>query len=85
MKSVNPEEVHSLVDSARSWHASGNRTQDDLHDIRLMEPSYWIARIFEVAAFWNLVEKDKYFRTHPDMDDGFGGVPLAFRNIHDLD
>ena len=31
-KSVRPEDVNSLVDSARSWYATGNRRQDDLHE-----------------------------------------------------
>ena len=78
-KSGKPEDVNSLVDSARPWHATGNSRQDDLHDIKLMEIPFWTARICEVAAFWNLVEKGEYFRTHPDMDDDFGGVTLACR------
>ena len=41
-----------------------------------MDIQYWTARICEAAVFWNLVE-GKYHRTHPDMDDGFGGVTLA--------
>ena len=44
-KSVNPEQVNSLVDSARSWYASGNRAQDDLHDIQLMDIPHCTARI----------------------------------------
>ena len=56
-KSVKPEEVNSLADSARSWYATGNSRQDDLHDTRLMEIPYWTARICEVATFWKLVEK----------------------------
>ena len=76
-KSVKPEDGNCLVDSARSWYAAGNSRQDDLHDIRLMDILYWTARICEAAAFWNLVENGKYHRTHPDMDEGFGGVRLA--------
>ena len=50
-KSVKLEEVNSLVGSARSWFAaSGNRTQDDLHDRRLIEFPYWTARICEIAS-----------------------------------
>ena len=41
-------------------------------NIRLMEIPYWTARICEVAAFWNLVVKGNYHRTHPGMDDGVG-------------
>ena len=32
-KSVKPEDVNCLVDSARSWYAAGNSRQDDLHDV----------------------------------------------------
>ena len=40
---------------------------------------HWAARFCEIAAFLNLVEKGKYYRTHPDMDDVFGGATLACR------
>ena len=79
LKSVNSQEESSLVDSARSWYASGNSARDNLQDMKLMDIPHWIAIICELAAFWNLVEKGKYCRTHPDMDDGFGGVTLACR------
>ena len=42
----------------------------------------WTARICEVAASLILVEE---YRTHPDMDDGFGGVTLGCKNIPDID
>ena len=81
-KSVKPEEVNSLVDFTQSWYTTGHREQDDLHDTRLLEVPCGTARICEIAAFWNLVEKGTYHRTHPDMDDGFvglGGFTLACR------
>ena len=68
---MNVEEVNSLVDSGRSWYASGNRERDNLQDTQLMEIPCWTSRICEIATFWNLVEKGKCYRTHPDMDDGF--------------
>ena len=76
---MKPDEVNSLVDSARSWHATGNSRQDDLHDVRLMNITHWTARICEIASFWIFVEEGKYYKTHPDMDDGLGGFTLAGR------
>ena len=71
LKSVSSQEMRSLVDSARSRHVSGNRGRDDLQDIYFLEEPYWIARICEVASFWNLVQTGKHYKTHPDMKDGF--------------
>ena len=70
LKSVSSQEISSLVDSARSRHVSGNRGRDDLQDIYFLEEPYWIARICEVASFWNLVQTGKHYKTHPDMKDG---------------
>ena len=41
--------------------------------------SYWIAKICESASFWNLVEKERYHKTHPDMDYGFGDFTPSCR------
>ena len=41
--------------------------------------SYLIAKICESASFWKLVEKERYHKTHPDMDDGFGDFTPSFR------
>ena len=80
LKSVSSQEISSLVDSARSRHVSGNRGRDDLQDIFFFfEEPYRIARMCEVASFWNLVETGKHYKTHPDMKDVFGGFTPACR------
>ena len=79
LKSVNSHEISYLMDSARSIHILGNRAQDDLQDLNFLKEPYWVARICEIAAFWNFVEKGKYYKTHPDMDDGMGGFTPACR------
>ena len=77
---VKPDEVSSLVDSARFWCAFGNSRQDDLHDLRLMDIPHWTARICEIASFWQFCrERQVLQNTHPGMDDGLGGVTLAGR------
>ena len=79
LKSVNSNEISSLVDSAKSMYASRNRAWDDLQDIILVQEPSWVTGICEIAGFWNLVEKGKYYKTHPCLDDGFGGFTPACR------
>ena len=72
LKSVISREKSSLVDSSRSGRASGNRMWDDLQDFESLPESNQIATI-------NPVEIGSHYKTHPDMDDGFGGFTPSCR------
>ena len=70
----------SLVDSGRSRHVPGNRARDDLLDIMF----FFTRTLLDCEDLWSgtiveLVENVRYYKTHPDMDDGFGGFTPSCR------
>ena len=84
LKNVHTQEISSLVGFAWSRHVSGNRARDDLQHNFFLQKPFWIARICEIASFWNIVERAKSYNTHPDIDGGVGGFTPACREYSRL-
>ena len=79
LKSMNSQEVNTLVSTSRKPPASGNRLLKNLENFQLRSRVNQIAKISELAPFWDAVILGRCFKTAQDVDDGFGGFTPACR------
>ena len=77
LKSMNSQEVNSLVTTARNQPASGNRLGENVENLELRSRIIRIAKISDLASFLDPVTLGRRFQTHQDVDDGFGGYTAA--------
>ena len=59
--------------------ASGNGLREHLENIELLSRVIQIAKISELASFWDPVAPGRIYKTTQDVDDGFGGFSPACR------
>ena len=75
LKSVNSQEVNSLVSSPRP--ASGNRLRENIQDFGSLPVIIQFKEVCELASFWYRVSAALSCKTKPDEDDGFGESELG--------
>ena len=70
LKSLNSQEVNSLVSSARL--ASGTSLGENFQDFESMSETLRLTKVCELASFWYWVSVGMSYKTTFDEDDGFG-------------
>ena len=72
LKSVNSQEVNSLVCAPRTQPASGNRWRESLQNFELQSKASQLAKVCDFASCWRTVDTGMCHMTTPDVHDGFG-------------
>ena len=80
LKSLNSQEVNSLVSSARL--ASGTRLPKNIQDFESMSETLRLTRVCEDAIFVLRVSAGMSYKTKPDEDDGFRTNHPIMQRIH---
>ena len=76
LKSVNPQEVNSLVQTLRKQPTSGNRLRAS--NFESLSKTVQFTKVSDLASFWHRVEAGMSHKTKPDEDDG-SGFPIPVR------
>ena len=63
LKSVDAQEVNSLVKESGKPQASGNRLREGLRDFESATPDIQFKEVCEKSGFYRRVKKDKYYKT----------------------
>ena len=77
LKSVNSQEVNSLVSSPRL--ASGNSLRENIQDFESLSDTFQYTMICEHTSFWYRVSAGMRYKTKHDEDDGCGDPILSCR------
>ena len=76
LKSVNSQEVDSLVSSPRP--ASGNSLRENIQDFESLSQTIHFTKVCELASFWYWVSAGMSYKNRPEEDDVFGQIiPLC--------
>ena len=79
----NTEEISSLVKIPRTPLASGNRMRQKLQSFQLLSAKSRLKHVYERAGFYHPVERNKWYQTRPDEDDGWGKItPMCREYTH---
>ena len=70
-QNINTEEISSLVKIPRAPPASENRMRRKLQSFESLSSRSQLKYLYEGAGFYHPVERNKFYRTRPDADDGW--------------
>ena len=79
LKSVDSQEVKSVVFAQRTRAASGNGLRENLQNFQSLSNAIQYTRICELASFWYRVDVGMKYKTIPDVVHGFGDFIPACR------
>ena len=75
--------MDSLVKVSRKPQALGNKLREGLQDFESLPQRFSSNKSAKRQGFYHQVERENYYKTIADVDDGFGGtIPMCREHTH---